>query len=152
MKLQASNTCFLMALNQDLNLKKSLFLKRLRAISKLKICKVEINSDVFRLRVTDLKAEYLKYCFTRNGPKVLDEILKIKRTESVKQYELDLTLAFWFAIHLEDLKTVQVLMQQEFLLKQLVACALLSKKGQNLSDDEEEGEGNDSEDPDEDEE
>ena len=43
-------------------------------------------------------------------------------------------------------------MQQEFLLKQLVACALLSKKGQNLSDDEEEGEGNDSEDPDEDEE
>jgi hypothetical protein len=107
---------------------------------------------VFSLRVTDLKAEYLKYCFTRNGPKVLDEILKIKRTESVKQYELDLTLAFWFAIHLEDLKTVQVLMQQEFLLKQLVACALLSKKGQNLSDDEEEGEGNDSEDPDEDEE
>jgi len=99
-----------MALNQDLNLKKSLFLKRLRAISKLKICKVEINSDVFRLRVTDLKAEYLKYCFVRNGPKVLDEILQIKRSESVKQYELDLTLAFWFSIHLEDLKTVQVLM------------------------------------------
>ena len=107
---------------------------------------------MFRLRVTDLKAEYLKFCFVRNGPKVLDEILKIKHTESVKQYELDLTLAFWFAIHLEDLKTVQVLMQQEFLLKQLVACALLSKKGQNLSDDEEEGEANDSEDPDEDEE
>jgi hypothetical protein len=42
---------------------------------------------------------------------------------------LDLTLAFWFAIHLEDLKTAQLLMQQEFLLKQLVACALLSKNG-----------------------
>ena len=43
-------------------------------------------------------------------------------------------------------------MQQEFLLKQLVACALLSKKGQNLSNYEDEGDENDSENPDEDEE
>ena len=46
---------------------------------------------------------------------------------SAKQYELDLTLAFWFAVHMEDLPTAQALMQEEFLLKQLVACALINK-------------------------
>ena len=35
----------------------------------------------------------------------------------MKQYELDLTLAFWFAVHLEDLPTAQILMKEEFLLK-----------------------------------
>ena len=45
----------------------------------------------------------------------------------MKQYELDLTLAFWFAVHLEDLPTAQILMKEEFLLKQLVACALINK-------------------------
>jgi hypothetical protein len=35
----------------------------------------------------------------------------------VKQYELELTLAFWFAIHLEDLASARLLMQEEFLLK-----------------------------------
>lgn len=49
----------------------------------------------------------------------------------MKQYELDLTLAFWFAIHLEDLKTAQALMEEEFLLKQLVACALINRKGED---------------------
>jgi hypothetical protein len=62
---------------------------------------------------------------------------------------LDLTLAFWFAIHLEDSSTAQLLMQEEFLLKQLVACALLSKKGQNLGDDVDNEGNEDSEDPDE---
>ncbi len=39
-------------------------------------------------------------------------------------------------------------MKEEFLLKQLVACALLSKKGQNLGDEDDEA-NEDSEDPDE---
>ena len=49
----------------------------------------------------------------------------------MKQYELDLTLAFWFAMHLEDIETARALMEEEFLLKQLVACALINKKGED---------------------
>ena len=36
---------------------------------------------------------------------------------------------FWFAIHLENLELAQALLEKEFLLKQLVACALINKKG-----------------------
>lgn len=45
-------------------------------------------------------------------------------------------MAFWFAIHLEDLASARLLMQEEFLLKQLVACALLNKKGEAADDSE----------------
>ena len=49
---------------------------------------------------------------------------------------------FWFAIHLEDLKLVQTLLEKEYLLKQLVACALLSKYGeQNESEESGSAEG-----------
>lgn len=75
------------------------------------------------------------------------ELNRDKESKSTKQFELDMTLAFWFAVHLEDLPTAQALMKNEFILKQLVACALLNKKG----DDEELGDEEDEEDEEEDE-
>jgi hypothetical protein len=55
------------------------------------------------LRLRDLKQPFLQAGFNRQTNRVVSEIRKLKETSSVKQYELDLTLAFWFAIHLEDL-------------------------------------------------
>ena len=49
-----------------------------------------------------------------------------------------MTLCFWFAIHLEDLNLAQALLGQEFLLKQLVACALMNQKNAKEGDDFEE--------------
>lgn len=60
---------------------------------------------------------------------MIENLKDLKGSSTIKQFELDLTLAFWFAIHLEDLKAANELLEQEFLLKQLVACALLTKKG-----------------------
>jgi hypothetical protein len=60
---------------------------------------------------------------------VLDELESIKRSGQQKAYEHDLTLVFWFAVHLENLGLAQALLENEFLLKQLVACALMNKKG-----------------------
>lgn len=73
----------------------------------------------------------------RQTNRVIQEIRNIKNTCSLKQYELDLTLAFWFAVHLEDLPTASALLEEDFLLKQLVACALFNKKG-DASDEESE--------------
>jgi hypothetical protein len=42
-------------------------------------------------------------------------------------------------VHLEDLSTARILMQEEFLLKQLVACALINKRGDDDGMDEESG-------------
>ena len=70
-----------------------------------------------RLKLGDLKSEFLRAGFARNTKKVVDEIRSSKASLSAKQYELDLTLAFWFAIHMEDLETAQALMSEEFLLK-----------------------------------
>ena len=42
---------------------------------------------------------------------------KLKVATTLKQYEHDLTLVFWFALHLEDLPLVKALLNQEFLLK-----------------------------------
>ena len=80
-----------------------------------------------------MKQPFLQAGFNRQTNRVVSEIRKLKETSSVKQYELDLTLAFWFAIHLEDLKTAQALMEEEFLLKQLVACAIINRKGEDAN-------------------
>lgn len=53
----------------------------------------------------------------------------------MKQYEHDITLVFWFAIHLENLDLAQLLLDKEFLLKQLVACALMNRKDDEDSDE-----------------
>lgn len=79
------------------------------------------------MKLGDLKCEFLRAGFAKNTKKVVNEIRLAKATMSAKQYELDMTLAFWFAVHMEDLPTAQALMQEEFLLKQLVACALINK-------------------------
>jgi hypothetical protein len=56
----------------------------------------------------------------------MQELDKIKVTEETKTYEHELTLVFWFATHLENLQIAGSLMTREFLLKQLVACALMN--------------------------
>lgn len=40
-------------------------------------------------------------------------------------------MVFWFAVHLEELGIAQRLVADDRSLKQLVACALISKKGEN---------------------
>jgi len=65
----------------------------------------------------------------KNKDLVLEELQIIKNSGQQKIYEHDLTLVFWFAIHLENLELAQALLDKEFLLKQLVACALINKKG-----------------------
>jgi len=71
----------------------------------------------------------MRAVFNKKIPMVLDELERIKNAGDQKNYEHDLTLAFWFAIHIEDLAMAQALIEREFLLKQLVACALIHKKG-----------------------
>lgn len=61
--------------------------------------------------------------------------------EGVKNYEHDLTFAFWFSLHLEDLKMAQTLLESDKSLKQLVACAIINKKGEGEESEEEEDEG-----------
>ena len=46
------------------------------------------------------------------------------------------TLAFWFAVHLEDLTLAQYLLNKENFIKQLVACALINRKGENFDSSE----------------
>jgi hypothetical protein len=67
---------------------------------------------------------------------VLTELDIIKSDTDKKNYEHDLTLVFWFAVHLEDFNMVTALVNREFLLKQLVTCALLNKKGEMGDSDE----------------
>ena len=69
------------------------------------------------MKQQDLKSPFLVAGFLKDSQRVLSELRVIRDTQSMKQYELDLTLAFWFAVHLEDLPTARVLMQEEFLLK-----------------------------------
>jgi len=54
-------------------------------------------------------------------------------------------MAFWFAVHLEDVNICKHLVHREFLLKQMVACALMNKYGEDQKqhhseEDSEEGE------------
>ncbi len=48
---------------------------------------------------------------------VLIELKNLKDANNMKQYEHDLTLVFWFVVHLEDLNLAQTLLLNEFLLK-----------------------------------
>lgn len=52
-----------------------------------------------------------------------------------KKYENELTLAFWFACHQEDINTAQLLINEEFFIKILVATALFSYEdyGESIS-------------------
>ena len=53
--------------------------------------------------------------------------MKLKMQEDQrKKYENELTLAFWFACHQEDINTAQLLINEEFFIKILVATALFS--------------------------
>lgn len=64
--------------------------------------------------------------FSKNLTALMQELDRMKVTEEIKTYEHELTLVFWFATHLEDLKIASALMNREFLLKQLVACSLMN--------------------------
>jgi len=48
----------------------------------------------------------LKLVYLRNSTGVLDHLFKLKMHEDQrKKYENELTLAFWFACHQEDINT-----------------------------------------------
>lgn len=67
----------------------------------------------------------MQAAYQKNVEQVLEDLDGIKKSSSQKAYEHDITLCFWFAVHLEDLELVQGLLEKEMLVKQLVACAFV---------------------------
>lgn len=55
------------------------------------------------MKYSDLSTPLLMAVFQRSKEAMLQELKNIKNTVNQRTYEQDLTLAFWFAIHLEDL-------------------------------------------------
>lgn len=73
-----------------------------------------------------IESQVLQLGFQRNTTGVLNYLTKLKLQEDQRKlYENELTLAFWFACHLEDLDTAQVLVNEEYFLKLIVATAFL---------------------------
>lgn len=55
----------------------------------------------FRIKVTDLKNQYLRAMFQKDSSGALDNIESIKCNESKLDYERHLIVAFWYSVHLE---------------------------------------------------
>mmetsp|Transcript_23322 Transcript_23322/g.22953 ORF Transcript_23322/g.22953 Transcript_23322/m.22953 type:complete len:127 (+) Transcript_23322:155-535(+) len=79
------------------------------------------------LNIDQIKKPILRQIFLKNGKKMMEELKKIKEVASEKDFNYELTMAFWFAVHLEDLELASILVDSSILLKQLVICALNSE-------------------------
>jgi len=58
------------------------------------------------LRITDIKTPSLLAVYKRNLRELQLELEKSKAKLSKRQYEMEVTFAFWFAVHQQDLQTV----------------------------------------------
>jgi hypothetical protein len=67
------------------------------------------------------------------------ELDKLKRKLDKREYNHELILAFWFAVHLEDRDMARSMMEDEQLLKQLVLCAYMYAKGNTTHNNSESG-------------
>jgi hypothetical protein len=59
----------------------------------------------------------LRNIFTHEQQAVLNEIDTQRDTFKQSDYEHNIIIAFWFAIHLEDYELTQQLVMREFILK-----------------------------------
>jgi hypothetical protein len=67
--------------------------------------------------MSDITSPALSFVYQKNLNGLLNELDRIKTSEETKTYEHDITLVFWFAIHLENLNIAGALVKREFLLK-----------------------------------
>lgn len=109
---------------QDLTSKKPLFSRLLVSRKEWMLCTILFLTLVLkslfsknRLHSSDLITPLMTAIFHRNIDAALEELNISKKSGQTKQYDHDLTLAFWFAIHLEDLRLAQTLVAEAHLLK-----------------------------------
>ena len=89
------------------------------------------NKNLFnfaRITANDIKLRYLKHIFKGESDEALTA-LREKRAESKwdKDYEHDLLMAFWLAIHKEDVLVAQQLIDFDPTLRYLTVLAINGK-------------------------
>ena len=66
---------------------------------------------------------------------MVEELDRLKVTLEPKQYDHQVTIAFWFAIHLEIEEIVSALIKREILLKKIVTTGIQIMEAVDSDDD-----------------
>jgi hypothetical protein len=75
--------------------------------------------------LADISTSVLIAIYQGDFETVIQELDAIKQSLPLREYEHEVTLCFWLAVHCEDLSIVQLLLEREFVLKQLVATSMV---------------------------
>eukprot|EP00347_Sterkiella_histriomuscorum_P022855 403336899 len=89
-------------------------------------------------KINDIKTPILKTIFLKDSVGTLELLEKLKIDLSRTDYEHDLVVAFWFAVHNENFEIARHILNSNIYIRQLVTLALFKKgERQNVSEDKE---------------